>query len=137
MKKISLVFLVVLSGCSLQQLNNDMMDNKFFDHSPINNSLFGTYTAPMGPFLSTYVINADGTGVNCYFHNGSAILHQIKVYSEAGQNSELITETGLKSKLTKNSDGTVTITSYGNSFTLQSDPDLKMANLSCKEKLTN
>ena len=129
------VFALTMSGCAIQNINNDMMGNVFLDQIPIENSLSGAYTASIGPFLSTYIIQQDGTGVNCYVASGNTILHKVKIYSETDKNYSLITETGLKSTLSKLDSGSLTIKSYGNQFTLQPDQNFAMANLSCREKL--
>src|SRR5690554_2174021 len=130
------IFPIIISGCALHNINNDMMNNAFFDYNPIENDLSGTYTTPMGPYLYTYVIKKDGTGVSCYFHNGSAILHKLKVYSKADSSYGLITETGLKSTLSKLDSGSILIHNYGQRYNLKPDQNLTMANISCKEKLT-
>jgi len=126
---------LTMSGCAMVASTNDMTSNVFLEQIPIDNSVSGSYTASIGPFLTTYVIEQDGTGVNCFVATGVAILHKVKIYSKIDNNYGLITENGLKSTLTKLDSGSLTITSYGNKFTLKSDKNLAMANLSCKEKL--
>ena len=133
---IALSFLMLMSGCALHNINNDMKDNAFLDQSPIENDLSGTYTGPLGPYLSTYVIAKNGTGVMCHFHNGNAILLKIKIYSKTDSTYNLITETGLKSVLSKSRSGSISIESYGQKYTLKPDQNLTMSNFSCKEKLS-
>lgn len=135
-KALSISAAFLLSGCSLHQINNDMIDNKFLEYTAAENNISGVYTTPMGPSLSTYVINNDGSGVNCYFQNGAAILHKVKIYSIADGTHGLITEAGLKSEISKSGKGVLTMESYGMTFILQPDRNLELANLSCKEKLS-
>jgi len=129
------IFSLAMSGCAMQQISNDMTNNVFLDQTPIENSLSGVYTATIGPFLTTYVIEQDGTGVNCYVANGSTILHRVKIYSKIGNSYSLITETGLKSTLSKLDSGSLTMKNYGSQSMLQPDQNLAMANLSCRVKL--
>jgi len=131
----AVVLALTTSGCAMMSINNDMMDNAFLDQIPIENNVSGTYTASIGPFLTTYVIEQDGAGVYCYVANGTPILHKVKIYSKTDNNYSLITETGLKSTLSKIDSGSLAIDSYGNKFTLQSDENFAMANLFCREKL--
>jgi len=135
--KIYIVLVSLLSGCAMQNISNDMIGNNFINYSPVKIDLIGYYTAAMGPYLSTYEFNSDGAGKNCHVQNGNVILHRLKIYSAVNDSFELITETGLKSKLTRNADKTLTINSYGQSFSLKKDRDLDVANLLCQEKLLN
>lgn len=135
--KIYIALISLLSGCTMQNISNDMMGNNFINYSPVKIDLIGYYTGAMGPYISTYEFNSDGTGKNCYVQNGNVILHRVKIYSAAKGSFELISEAGLKSKLTKNTDETLTINSYGQSFSLKQDRDLNIANLLCQEKLLN
>lgn len=127
--------LYALSGCALQQLNSDMMNNKFFEYSAIENDVYGKYTASIGPCVSTYIIGADGNGVNCYPQQGNTIISKIKIYSKVSDTYHFIVENGQKYQITTNKDGSLSIVSYGFSYNLIPDESLEKANLSCKDKL--
>ena len=137
MLKIVIIFttLYTLYGCAVQQIHNDMMNNKFFEYSAIENIIPGKYTASIGPCISTYIINADGNGVNCYPQQGNTIINKIKIYSKVSDTYHFIVENGQKYQITTNKDGTLSIVSYGFSYNLLPDESLEKANFSCKDKL--
>ncbi len=79
MKKIFLVAIctIGLTGCAA---NNDMMNNNFPAITPISapTKLVGAWTGSMGPYLSTFDIKKDGTGIYCYSWNGKDVLGNLK-----------------------------------------------------------
>jgi hypothetical protein len=129
------VLVLFLHGCALQQLNNDMTNNRFLEYTPIPVSFSGAYSAAMGPYILTYKIARDGTGLSCYYQNGTVVVHKAKVFSRDGTAYRVILEAGTTGAIHALPDGTYSLESYGKQYKLLPDNDLTLANLNCKEKL--
>lgn len=135
-KLVPISLIVLLAGCSLHNSSQDMSNNQYLELEPINIELSGIYTGVLNRYISTYIINRDGSGVICGLYEGNAILGRLKFYEKEGMTYRVVTETGLKYSFTKNQDDTVVLESYGKEINLKPDSELKIANLACKEKLT-
>ena len=134
MNRMIFVLVFMLSGCTFQQIANDMTKNGFLESVPLAVGFGGIYSAAMGPYIITYKLASDGTGFGCYFQNGTAVVHRLKVFSRDGNAYGVILETGTISVIRLLSDGTYSLESYGEKFKLLPDNDLILSNLSCKEK---
>lgn len=110
------------------------MNNNFFEHMPIAIDFGGIYSATMGPYILTYKIANDGTGLSCYYQNGTVVLHKMKIFSKENNAYGVILETGTTS-IIRLSNGTYSLESYGKKYKLIPDSDLTLSNTSCKEKL--
>jgi hypothetical protein len=126
----------MLSGCAVHQLGNDISNNKFFEYAPIAVEFGGIYSVAIGPYINTYKISSDGTGLSCYYQNGSAVVHKMKVFSRDNDAYSVILETGIVSVIRQLNKGTYSLESYGEKYKLMPDNDLTLSNLSCKEKFS-
>ena len=135
MNRLMLVLGFLLSGCAVHQLTDDMINNKFFEHTPIAIEFGGFYSATMGPYILTYKIANDGTGLSCYYQNGTVVVHKMKVFSRNDNAYGVILETGTTSVIRLLGNDTYSLESYGEKYKLLPDNALTLSNLSCKNNL--
>jgi hypothetical protein len=119
----------------MQQVVDDMTSNRFLEATPIAVSFGGVYSGTVGPFLVTYRIANDGTGVSCYYQSGTVVIHQVKIYSQEGDAFGLVHETGTIGVIRLLAHGAYVFESYGQKYKLLPDNDLALANLGCKARL--
>jgi len=129
------IVLALVSGCAIQQLTDDMMYSRFLEATPIAIDIGGTYSGTIGPYVVTYRIANDGTGLSCYYQNGIAVIHRVKIYSRKGHAYSLIHETGTIGVLRPEGEGSFDFESYGQKHKLLPDKDLVLSNLNCKARL--
>ena len=129
------VIVTMFSSCAYPAMQHESMNNKFMDVSPVPISVTGTWTVAIGPYLSTYQVFTDGNGRYCYLLNGIAAIHKIKIYESTGSELKMISETGIRSSISKGPGNSLILSSHGSEYSMKEDPDLGLANLDCKAKL--
>lgn len=75
------VFLFSASGCKSPV--GDMVNNNFVSISPqaVPSDMVGYWTGNIGPYLTSFSFNDDGSGLFCYSYGTTDVIYKIKYYS--------------------------------------------------------
>lgn len=136
MKSKLLITCLVLSISGCATVSNDMLHNKFvgINPQPVPSAFVGTYTGATGPWLTTVILNSNGSGVSCATYNGKTQLDKVK-YSEG----KLFYQNGVKVTLQLRdlSSYMMTVSYYGvtQDYVMYKDADLSNASLQCSSQL--
>ncbi|MFA1575568.1 J517_1871 family lipoprotein [Vibrio cyclitrophicus] len=135
LKKIIIAFgfSLALTGC--QSAVTDMSNNNFVQIQAKNipESMAATWTGTMGPYLSTFIFDKDGSGLFCYSQSGGISIQKVKV------NGDLVyIQDGTKVSVTQGTNSSLLVTSQYYSektYTFIKDDLLKNASLECQARL--
>lgn len=135
MKKIaiSLVTAVLLVACASP--SGDMLNNQFTSIVAQPSNISGIWSGSNGPYLVTYKINADGTGLMCSSWQDKNTVSRIKVADGIFYGQD-----GLKQAITQASSNSLVLhTSYltGADYKYIPDPSLQNASPYCAKELVN
>lgn len=133
-KHSAFALLLLLIGC--QSPVNDMLNNNFVSiKSEKTPDVFvGIWTGNMGPYLTTFNLKDDGSGVFCYSYGTSDVMQKVKYL-----NGNIFIQDGTKLEIeSKNTNSFVAKANYfgGNETTYYQDNNLREASQFCVDKLS-
>lgn len=131
-KTLLVISCLALFGC--QSPIDDMMNNEFVTVKPQTSpsNLIGVWSGNMGPYLTSFKIDKDGTGLFCYSYGTSDVLQKIKY-----NNDILHIQDGTKLNIINTqSENLILKSSYAGAqkTTLIKDNDLLEASHFCAER---
>ncbi|WP_336034069.1 J517_1871 family lipoprotein [Acinetobacter bereziniae] len=122
---------IILLVCGVLGLGGCATTHDYFSIVPTQNKIDGLWTGQYDTLVASLKLKADGTGIICQDHLGTARLMSVKL-----SNDRLYSQDGTYWKLVQVSPQIIKLNyAFGGGYTMQQDNSGTMVSPACKEKI--